>query len=131
MKKAVFILAAIFAVFGAGAAFAADGLVNADAVLANYPKFVQARQQLATLAQQKETAIRAEKDKTKQQQLAQEAQQQLVQEEQKLMSPILSDVRAAIAKVAKAKKLGMVHAAATVMYGGTDITQDVIAELKK
>ena len=131
MKRAVFILAAVFTVLSAATAFAADGVVNADAVLANYPKFAQARQQLATLAQQKDAAIRAEKDKAKQQQLAQEAQQQLVQEEQKLMGPVLSDVRAAIAKVAKSKKLGMVHAQATVLYGGTDITQDVIAELKK
>ena len=131
MKKAVFILAVVFTVLSAVAAFAADGVVNADAVLANYPKFAQARQQLAALAQQKEAAIRAEKDTAKQQQLAQEAQQQLMQEERKLMEPVLNDFRAAIAKVAKSKKLGMVHAAATVMYGGTDITQDVIAELKK
>ena len=130
MKKAVFIIAALCAVFSAAAAFAADGVVNADAVLANYPKFAQARQQIATLAQQKEAAIRAEKDQAKQQKLAQEAQQELMQEEQKLMGPVLGDVRAAIAKVAKAKKLGMVHAAGTVLYGGTDITQDVIAALK-
>ncbi len=131
MKKAVFILAALCAVFSVATAFAADGVVNTDAVLANYPKFVQARQQIATLAQQKDAAIRAEKDKAKQQKLAQGAQQELMQEEQKLMGPVLSDVRAAIAKVAKAKKLGMVHAAGTVLYGGTDITQDVITQLTK
>ena len=130
MKKFVLTAAVFAAALSAAAAFAADGVVNADAVLANYAKFAQARQQLAALAQQKDTAIRAEKDAAKQQQLLAEAQQQLAQEEQRLIQPLFANVRAAIEKVAKAKKLGMVHAAVTVMYGGVDITQDVIAELK-
>ncbi len=131
MKKSVLILAAFFVVFSVSAAFAVDGIVNPDAVLANYPKFAQARQQLATLAQQKDKEIRAEKDKTKQQNLIMEAQKQLATEERKLMEPVMNDVNTAIAKVAKAKKLGMVHSSLTVLYGGVDITQDVIAEMKK
>jgi len=131
MKKTLIVVAALAAVLAAGTAFAADGVINVDAVLANYPAFKQAQQQLQTVAQQKATAVNAEKDKAKQQQLAQQAQQELIQEEQKLMAPVLQAVRDAIAKVAKEKKLGMVHPAAIVLYGGVDITKDVSDALNK
>jgi len=131
MKKSLIVVAALAAVLTAGAAFATDGYVNLDGVLANYPAFKQAQQQLQTVAQQKAAAVNAEKDKTKQQQLAQQAQQELVQEEQKLMAPVTQAVRDAIAKVAKEKKLGMVHPAAIVLYGGVDITKEVSDTLNK
>jgi len=130
MKKALIITAALAATLVAGAAFAADGVVNMEAVLANYPAFIQAQQQLKTVADQKAAAINAEKNANKKQELAQQAQQELVQNEQKLVAPLLKNVNDAIAKVAKEKKLGMVHPAAIVLYGGVDITKDVIAALK-
>lgn len=130
MKKTLIITLALAAVLTAGAAFAADGVVNMEAVLANYPAFVQAQQQMKTTADQKAAAINAEKDAKKKQELARQAEQELVQQEQKVVAPLLKNVNDAIAKVAKEKKLGIVHPAAIVLYGGVDITKDVIAALK-
>jgi len=130
MKKSVIFVAVFAAVLAASTAFAADGVVNMEAVLANYPAFRQAQQQLQATAQQKAAAFNAEKDATKKQQLAQESQRELIQQEQKLMTPVLKAVNDAIAKVANAKKLEIVHPAAVVLYGGVDITQDVISALK-
>lgn len=130
MKKLVLTAAVFAAILSASAAFAASGVVNADEVLANYAKFTQARQQLAALVQQKEAAVRAEKDAAKQQQMAAEARRQLVQEERRIMDPVIKGVQAAVAKVAKAKNLDTVVHSAMVLYGGTDITKDVIAALR-
>lgn len=130
MKKVLFCLTLIAVIFTVSSAFAADGIVNPEEVLASYPKFIQAQKQLAKLAQEKEAEVRAEKDENKRRELGQKAAQELSAEEQKLMVPVLKDIRDAIAKVAKAKKLTMVHNMGTVYYGGVDITKDVIAALK-
>ena len=130
MKKILFCLTLLAVIFTVSAAFATDGVVNPDAVFASYPKFAQAQKQLAALAQQKDAEIRAEKDENKRRQLRQQAAQQIAAEEQRLMGPVLKEVHDAIAKVAKAKKLIMVHNMGTVYYGGVDITKDVIAALK-
>ena len=134
MKKFTIVLAlvvAFSAIFVASAAFAADGVVDSNIVLANFPKFQRAQQQLAQLAQAKQAEINAEKNRDKQQQLAQQAQQQLAAEQQKLFAPLFKEARDAAIKVAKAKKLNMVHEQASVIYGGVDITKDVVAELTK
>ncbi|MCD8391759.1 MAG: OmpH family outer membrane protein, partial [Cloacibacillus porcorum] len=50
---------------------------------------------------------------------------------QKLMEPLFKDINLAIRTVANQKKLTVVVDKEAVFYGGIDITDAVIAELKK
>jgi outer membrane protein len=52
-------------------------------------------------------------------------------EEQKLMEPLFKDIDLAIRTVAKLKSITVVLDKGQVFFGGTDITEDVIQELKK
>ncbi len=52
-------------------------------------------------------------------------------EEQKMMEPLFKDIDLAIRTVAKAKSITVVLDKGQVFFGGTDITEDVIQELKK
>ena len=57
--------------------------------------------------------------------------QRLAQKNQELMEPIEKSVEDTIKKVADSKGLSVVIEKAAVVYGGTDITQDVISKLTK
>ena len=47
------------------------------------------------------------------------------------MAPLFTDINLAIRTVANAKKITVVVDKDAVFYGGTDITDAVVAELKK
>ena len=70
-------------------------------------------------------------DEQKKVQEYQNRRQDAAQEESKLMAPIFKDVELAIRKVANAKKVNVVVDENAVFYGGINITEDVITELKK
>ncbi|MBE8955487.1 MAG: OmpH family outer membrane protein [Quinella sp. 2Q5] len=61
----------------------------------------------------------------------QQCQQRLAQKQQSLLEPIKNAVDAAIKKVSDKKGLSVVIDKMAVIYGGQDITQDVISELGK
>lgn len=61
----------------------------------------------------------------------QQCQLRLAQKQEELLEPIRNSVDAAIKKVADKKGLAVVIDKIAVIYGGQDITQDVIAELGK
>lgn len=61
----------------------------------------------------------------------QQCQLRLAQKQQELLEPIRNAVDAAIKKVADKKGMSVVIDKMAVIYGGQDITQDVIAELGK
>ena len=61
----------------------------------------------------------------------QQCQERLAQKQQQLLDPIKNAVDAAIKKVADKKGIAVVIEKMAVVYGGQDITQDVIAELGK
>lgn len=61
-----------------------------------------------------------------QERFAVQLQQRLQQKEADLMKPIIDKIEAEIKKVAEAKGLTIVVDANIVVYGGTDITSDVI-----
>ena len=139
MKKllAVAVLSATL-VFGFAAfAMAADtiGTISSQQLLLQHPKFKQVQDQLKKISDQKEKEARAaiEKEKNDQakQQIFNKKRGELAQEEQKLIEPLLKEIDAAIKKVADAKKLTVVLEKEATFYGGTDITNDVIAQLKK
>lgn len=59
----------------------------------------------------------------------QQLQQLLQNKDQELSTPILNKINAAIKAVSDAKGLSAVFDKSIVVYGGTDITQDVIKKL--
>lgn len=63
--------------------------------------------------------------------LEKELNLRLARKETEIMQPIRESVVQAIAKVAKEKGIGYVVKAEEMLYGGTDLTQDVIASLKQ
>lgn len=60
-----------------------------------------------------------------------QCQERLAQKQQQLLDPIKNAVDAAIKKVADKKGLAVVIEKMAVIYGGQDITQEVVAELGK
>jgi outer membrane protein len=95
----------------------------------------QVKKQIQAILQKKQeeakAAIEKEKDNNKKAQIYQTKQNEAAAEEQKLMAPLLKDMDAAIRSVAKAKGLTIVLDVAQALMGGVDITNDVVAELKK
>ncbi len=61
----------------------------------------------------------------------QQCQQRFAQKQLELMEPITKSIDAAIKKVADSKGLSVVIDDTVVIYGGTDITQNVISQLNK
>ena len=124
MKKVcrVFALLAVVTLIAAGCASAADkiAVVNSQFVLRNHPK-------------QQEAAKEAEKatDRDKKAQIVAKKQREAAEEERKLMQPLEKEIFAAIRTVSRAKGCDVVCEMGAVIMGGVDITQDVIAELKK
>lgn len=139
MKKTVALLLAIFALFAFGAiSYAAEdtlGYVDDVKVLKEYPKFQQAQKQLDELGKKKSNEAKAafdkETDEKKKSEIVQNLQLEMREEEGKLMTPVLKEVNAIIEKVAKQKGVTIVVNKLLVYYGGVDLTDAVITELKK
>ena len=60
-----------------------------------------------------------------------QCQQRAQQKERELFEPLVQSFEAAVQKVAEAKGLTVVIDKSAVLYGGQDITQDVIAKIGK
>ncbi len=61
----------------------------------------------------------------------QQCQQRVMQKRQELLDPIQKSIEAAVKAVADSKGLSVVIEEGAVVYGGQDITQDVINKLSK
>ena len=139
MKKVccVFVLLAVVTLIAAGCASAADkiAVVNSQFVLRNHPRAEQTMKRLEAMmrAKQQEAAKEAEKatDRDKKAQIVAKKQREAAEEERKLMQPLEKEIFAAIRTVARAKGCDVVCEMGSVIMGGVDITQDVVAELKK
>ena len=137
-RTAVVIMAAcLFAFFVLCSAFAQDviGCVNPQKIMFQHPKFESVQKQIKSITDKKQSeaksAIDKEKDDKKKASIYQEKRQELAKEESKLMAPLFTDINLAIRTVANAKKITVVVDKDAVFYGGTDITDAVVAELKK
>jgi outer membrane protein len=60
-----------------------------------------------------------------------QTQQRLQQKNQELMEPITKSVEDSVKKVAEQKGLSVVLDKGAVVYGGVDITQDVLKQVSK
>jgi len=120
---------------GLAAAEEKIGVIDPQKVLFQHPKFEQAQKQIKTVVEKKQTEAKAAMDKTtdnnEKQRIFETKRQEAAKEEQKLMEPIFKDIDLAIRTVAKAKGISIVLDKGQVFFGGTDLTEDVIQELKK
>lgn len=133
----IFLFAAVMAVFAAGSAFAQDviGCVDFNKTMFQHPKMEQVQKQMQDVMSKKEQEMRAaiekESNDQKKQEIYNTKRREMATEEQKLIQPIYKDIDLAIRTVAQAKKITVVVEKAATFYGGIDITNDVINELKK
>jgi len=88
--------------------------------------FMQARQTLGAQLQQQLGG----KPQAQQRQIVSQFNQQLAGEQKKDLQPVIDSTQKAIADVARKKNLMLVIDAADRVYGGTDVTSDVVGELK-
>ncbi|MDO4988472.1 MAG: OmpH family outer membrane protein [Synergistes sp.] len=139
MRKAAvsMVMGFVAAACMAGAAFAADviGTIEIQKAMFQHPKFEQVQKQLRSFSEKKQkeaqTAIEKESDDKKKAQIFQSKRMEVAKEEQKLMEPLEKDINLAIRTVAGQKKITVVVERTAVFFGGTDITDAVIAQLKK
>jgi outer membrane protein len=109
------------------------GFVDQSA-LGQLGPFVAAQQQFAQfqqgLAQQFQAAIKG-KSPAQQQQIYQNFNNQAAAKQRELFGPLLGRAQAAIASVAANRGLSVVVDKTIIIYGGLDITQDVISMLNQ
>ena len=134
----IFLLAAILGVLTAGAALAAEervGGIDPQKVLFQHPKYEPTLKQIKNIADKKQNeakvAIDKETDNNKKAEIFQNMRREIAEEEQKLMQPLFKDIDLAVRAVANAKKVTVVVDKTALFYGGIDITDDVVQELKK
>ncbi len=123
---------------GSGIASAAGssnvGVVDYRQIMGQHPKLQTADQEMqqAVADAQKEfeekSAGMGDQEK---QEYYQQTQQRLQQKQQELLEPIEKSVEESIKAVADAKGLSVVLDKSTVVYGGQDITQDVVKKISK
>ena len=112
----------------------AVGIVDQQQILSQHPDAQNVQTQMNAAIQEvqkdfeEKSAGMSDQEK---QDYYQQCQQRLQQKQQELVDPIMKSVEEAIQKVADAKGLSVVMDKALVIYGGQDITQDVINRLTK
>ncbi|GAB6280354.1 MAG: OmpH family outer membrane protein [Thermovirga sp.] len=120
---------------GLAAAEEKIGVIDPQKVLFQHPKFEQTQKQIKAVVEKKQAEAKAAMDKTtdnnEKQKIFETKRQESAREEQKLMEPIFKDIDLSIRTVAKAKNITIVLDKGQVFFGGTDLTEDVIQELKK
>ncbi len=111
------------------------GVIDPQKVLFQHPKFEQAQRQIKAVVEKKQAEAKDAMDKTsdnnEKQKIFEAKRQEAAREEQKIMEPIFKDIDLAIRTVAKAKNVTIVLDKTQVFFGGADLTEDVIQELKK
>ncbi len=139
MKKFcfVFTLLAALTIALAGAACADEkiGVADMQKVLVNHPRFEQVTKRIEAVYRAKEqelkTAMEKVTDKKKGAETVEAKRREAAQEEMKLKEPIFKEIRAAVRTVAKSKGVTVVLDSGAVQFGGLDITEDIVKELKK
>ncbi|HDQ92920.1 MAG TPA: OmpH family outer membrane protein [Synergistetes bacterium] len=125
----------VTALAGLAAAEEKIGVIDPQKVLFQHPKFEQAQKQIKSVVEKKQTEAKDAMDKTtdnnEKQRIFETKRQEAAREEQKIMEPIFKDIDLAIRTVAKAKNVTVVLDKTQVFFGGADLTEDVIQELKK
>lgn len=111
------------------------GKVNMQALVTGHPDYAKAQEtfkqeneQLQKDFEEKSASMKTDKEK---QEYATQLQQRLQMKERELITEIQNKVNAAIKEVADSKGLSVVLPEQAVVYGGQDITQDVMKKFGK
>jgi outer membrane protein len=136
-KTVVWSLLLVAVVFsGEKMASAADtiGVIDSQGIISQHPAFENAAKQLQQIARQKESEAKAAADRetepAEKAKVVQAKRGEMAKEEQRLMEPIFKDCQEAVRVIAKKRNVTLVLEKASVYFGGLDITQDVIQQLK-
>ena len=134
----IVLVAVLVGILTTGVALAAEekvGGIDPQKVLFQHPKYEQTMKQIKNIADKKQNdakvAIDKETDNGKKAEIFQNMRKEIAEEEQKLMQPLFKDIDLAVRAVANAKKVTVVVDKTALFYGGIDITDDVVQELKK
>ena len=117
----------------ASAASSAIGVIDFRQVMSQHPGLEAANAQMqkeVETAQHDFEAKAAELNDQQKGEYYQQTQQRLAQKQADLMDPLVKQVEATVKTVAESKGLSVVIDKSAVVYGGQDITQDVIKKLK-
>ena len=110
------------------------GVVDYSQIMSQHPKVQAASTEMQTAVQEAQKDFEAKSanmnDNEKRDYYAQ-TQQRLQQKNQELMEPITKSVEESVKKVAEQKGLSVVLDKGAVVYGGVDITQDVLKQVSK
>lgn len=118
-------------------AFAASadiGYVQLSMAFSACPEIPGIQKELAALRdqlQQQFNTKSADLDEAERTQLQQKLSQQLAERDNELMAPVREKVRKAVAAAAKEKGIQTVVEAGAVLFGGVDLTADVVAKVKE
>jgi outer membrane protein len=111
------------------------GVIDSQKIIFQHPRFEAVTKQLQQISQKKENemkmAVDKEPDQNKKAQIFNTKRNEFAQEEAKLMQPIFQEAQVAVRTVARLKGVTVVIEQSAVYFGGIDITDDVIQELKK
>ncbi|CVK20471.1 OmpH family outer membrane protein [Sporomusa sphaeroides] len=110
------------------------GYVNRQQVFASYPGIQDIMNRIQTMrneAQQDYDTRSKDLPEAERQALNDTIAREEARKEDNLMKPVGDKIEASIKAVAEEKGLTVIIDAATVVYGGIDITADVIAKLKQ
>lgn len=112
----------------------AVGVVDRDQILSQHPQATDVDTQMRTAINEVQKDFEeksAGMNDQEKQDYYRQCQQRLEQKRIELTDPILKSIDDAIKSVADAKGISVVIDKVVVVYGGTDITQDVIKKLSK
>ncbi|CUH97222.1 hypothetical protein P22_3349 [Propionispora sp. 2/2-37] len=112
---------------------AAVGVVDLGLLVNQHPDTPKANETIkaeAEAAQKEFDAKAAGLDDKERQDLRAQLQQRVGQKQQELLKAIADKIDAAVKEVANAKGLTVVVAKSVVVYGGVDITEDVLKKLR-
>lgn len=132
-----FLLSVVVVFAGSGNAASKQSsiaFVDTQAIFKEHPATAEARTKLAEEAKKAEEDFNKKKatlDQAAQEKMVTEYRQQLAEKEQTLVKGVMEKIDVVVGEVAKAKGVSVVLDKNNVFYGGTDLTADVLAKIKK
>ena len=109
--------------------------VNVQEVFENHPDKAEAEEQINIEAQEMqmelEEEIEEDLNEDDQRDILQEYQERLSRREEELIGEVLSDIEEVITHLAEEKNLEIVLEGENVLYGGYDLTPEVLSEIEE
>lgn len=108
------------------------GYVDMQKALESHPRRTSSERALADFFQSKQREFQARSkglSAVQRQELDRQLQQQFVAKREELLGGLDKDIRSAVEKVAKDRGFSIILDRSVVLYGGTDLTDAVVAQL--